>query len=112
MAVRLKEWCCKVRKMLTSERVPVDDDAVHAAGDDHFEQRVVEDLGDGARVREPVRVVRVELLVQHQSGDADGRQDVLARRRVVHRRNGCALTHLRWHVDVRLNHTLIEYLHH
>lgn len=87
---------------MTCDRVPVDDDTVHAAGDDHLEQRVVQHPGHRARVREPIRVLRVQLLVQDDDGDLDGCQDQLAGRRVIHRGYGGSLADLRWDVYVRL----------
>lgn len=87
---------------MTCDRVPVDDDAVHAAGDDHLEQRVVQHPGHRARVCEPVRVLRVQLLIQHDDRDLDSCQDELAGRRVVHRGYGGPLANLRWDVYVGL----------
>lgn len=83
-------------------RIPVDNNAVHSASNDHLEQRVVQYLGDRAAVREAVRVVRVQLLVQHHHRDLDGRQDVLARGRVVDGGDRRALAYLRGDVDERL----------
>ena len=87
---------------LTSNWIPVNDDAVHTASNDDLEQRIVDDLGDSSRVREAVGVEWVQLLVQHHGGYLHAREDELARGRVVHGRDRRPLAHYRWDVDVGL----------
>lgn len=55
----------------TCQRVPIDDDAVHSTSYDNFKEGVIKDLCDCPRVREPIRMKRVQLLVQNDNGYLD-----------------------------------------